>query len=56
MVLMPDTSGGLSEGDRRIMLEPYLMQAEKLAVAQSRLRSEPPSWLPGQDSNLQPSG
>ena len=53
MVLMPDTSGGRSEGDRRIVLEPYLMQAEKLAVAQSRLRSEPPSWLPGQVSGQQ---
>ncbi len=43
-------------GDRKIVLELYPIQAPKLAAAQSPSRSEPANWLPGQDSNLQPSG
>jgi prefoldin subunit 5 len=43
-------------GDRQIVLEMYPVHAPLAAMAQSRSRSEPPNWLPGQDSNLQPSG
>ncbi len=39
-------------GDRKIVLELDGIQAPKLAVAQSHSRSEPPIWLPGEDSNL----
>jgi site-specific DNA recombinase len=43
-------------GDRQVVLELYGTLTPKTAMAQSRSRSEPPNWLPGQDSNLQPSG
>ena len=43
-------------GDRQIVLELYGTLTPDMATAQSRSRSEPPNWLPGQDSNLQPSG
>ena len=43
-------------GDRQIVLELYGTLTPEMATAQSRSRSEPPNWLPGQDSNLQPSG
>ena len=43
-------------GDRQIVLEVYPIHAPVMAMAQSHSRSEPPNWLPGQDSNLQPSG
>ncbi len=42
--------------ERRMVLELYPIRAPELKTAQSLLRSEPPNWLPGQDSNLQPSG
>jgi hypothetical protein len=37
-------------GDRRIVLELQPIRVPELAVAQSRSRSEPPNWLPGQVS------
>ena len=46
----------------RILLELYplaedhVAQVPEMAAAQSRLRFEPPSWLPDEDSNLEPSG
>ena len=43
-------------GDRQVVRELYGTLTPEMATAQSRLRSEPPNWLPGQDSNLQPSG
>ena len=43
-------------GDRQIVLEIYPIAAPEMEMPQSRSRSEAPSWLPGQDSNLQPSG
>lgn len=43
-------------GDQQIVLELYGTLASEMATAQSRSRSEPPNWLPGKDSNLQPSG
>ena len=43
-------------GDRQIVLEIYPVTAPDMAMPQSRSRSEAPNWLPGQDSNLQPSG
>ena len=43
-------------GDRQIVLELNSVQSSTMTMAQSHLRSEPPNWLPGQDSNLQPSG
>ena len=43
-------------GDRGIVLELYGTLTPEMAAAQSHSRSEPPIWLPGQDSNLQPSG
>jgi site-specific DNA recombinase len=42
--------------ERRIVLEIYPVTAPEMAMPQSRSRSEAPNWLPGQDSNLQPSG
>ena len=42
--------------DRQIALEIYAVTPQELAMPQGRLRSEAPNWLPGQDSNLQPSG
>jgi chromosome segregation ATPase len=41
---------------RQIVLELHAVPAPRLAVAQSLQRSEPPNWLPDQDSNLEPSG
>ena len=43
-------------GDRQIVLELYGTLTPEMAMAQSHSRSEPSNWLPGQDSNLQPSG
>jgi hypothetical protein len=43
-------------GDRQIVLELYGTLMPEMAMAQSCSRSEPANWLPGQDSNLQPSG
>ena len=43
-------------GDRQVVLELYGTLTPDMATAQSRSCSEPPNWLPGQDSNLQPSG
>ena len=43
-------------GDRQIVLEIYPVTASEMETPQSRSRSEAPTWLPGQDSNLQPSG
>jgi hypothetical protein len=43
-------------GDRQVVLEIYPVAAPDMAMPQSRSRSEAPSWLPGKDSNLQPSG
>ena len=34
-------------GDRQIVLELYGTLTPEMATAQSRLRSEPPNWLPG---------
>ena len=42
--------------ERQIVLELYPVQVPQVEMAQSHSRSEPPNWLPGQDSNLQPSG
>ena len=42
--------------DRQIVLEIYPIATPEMAAPQSRSRSEAPNWLPGQDSNLQPSG
>ena len=42
--------------ERQIVLELYPVQVPHMEMAQSHSRSEPPNWLPGQDSNLQPSG
>ncbi len=42
--------------DRQIVLEIYPVTEQEMAMPQSRSRSEAPNWLPGQDSNLQPSG
>ena len=42
--------------ERRIVLELYAVQAQELAAPQSHSRSGILSWLPEQDSNLQPSG
>ncbi len=42
--------------DRQIAMELYPFDLPQTEVAQSSLRSEPPNWLPEQDSNLQPSG
>ena len=42
--------------DRQIAMELYPLALPQTEVAQSRSRSEPPNWLPEQDSNLQPSG
>ena len=42
--------------ERQIVLELYPIRGSQLEMAQSCLRSEPLDWLPGQDSNLQPSG
>ena len=38
------------------LLEIYPIATPEMAAPQSRSRSEAPNWLPGQDSNLQPSG
>ncbi len=43
-------------GHRQIVLEIYPVTAPDMAMPQSRSRSEAPNWLPGQESNLQPSG
>jgi hypothetical protein len=43
-------------GDRQIVLEIYPVTAPDMAMPRSPSRSEAPNWLPGQDSNLQPSG
>lgn len=43
-------------GDRQIVLEIYPVAVPHMAMPQNRSRSEAPNWLPGQDSNLQPSG
>ena len=42
--------------DRQIVLEIYPIASPEMAMPQSRSRSEASNWLPGQDSNLQPSG
>ena len=42
--------------DRQIVLEILPVTAPEMAAPRSRSRSEAPNWLPGQDSNLQPSG
>ena len=42
--------------ERQIVLEIYPVTAPEMAMPQSRSRSEASNWLPGQDSNLQPSG
>ncbi len=43
-------------GDREIVLEVYPLLAQEMTTPQSQERSEATVWLPGQDSNLQPSG
>ena len=50
------TCSCLRRGDQAAGGEIYPITAPEMAMPQSRSRSEAPNWLPGQDSNLQPSG
>ncbi len=38
--------------DQQVVLELYGTLTPEMAMAQSHSRSEPPNWLPGQDSRI----